>query len=431
MPEERKIQNSETLAVSELRKTALEIAEAGLWAIDTDSAIRKSVSLDGNKLTVAGDEFNLEEIGRIFVVGIGKCSLEAAGALEAILGDKIAGGIVVDVRDGKLGKIKTYTGTHPFPSEKNVGATKEIIRMISGLKPDDLVIFVVSGGGSTLLCQPPNFTYREEESLLRCLFKVGADIREVNTIRKHMSLARGGYLAKYAYPAKVVSIIFSDIPGENLEFVASGPTALDTTTAADARKIFEKYARDKKCGVFPDYFIETPKEEKYFEKVRNVVIVSNEVALESMASRAKSQRFKVSIYPIGLKGEAKEIGKRIAEELNRLGAGHALLYGGETTVAVDNGGRGGRNLELALSALCFIKEGQILVSVASDGRDNTDFAGAIADTITEEHAVKLKLEPDKYLASHSSYDFFERTGDYIFTGDTGSNVADFVIALHQ
>ena len=203
-----KIQNFGELVQNDLRKKALAVAEAGLEAIDTRKIIRDTVVLTEEKLTIKGKDFLLASVGRIFVVGVGKCSLDAAGALEEILGSRISGGIVADIREGSLARIKYYQATHPFPSEENIRITSEIIKLLSGLEENDLVVFIVSGGGSTILCQPPGLDYQDEAAVLDRLIRSGTEIQEINTLRKHMSLARGGHLAKYAYPARVVSLIF-------------------------------------------------------------------------------------------------------------------------------------------------------------------------------------------------------------------------------
>ena len=236
-----KIKNFSEVGITTLRRNSLEIIAAGLNAIDTEFAIKNNVQLQGEILAIKEETIALDGINNIFVVGIGKCALSAARALEEILGERLTGGIAIDVRDGELKKIKTFKGDHPYPSLKNVEVTNAIMTLISKLKINDLVIFVISGGGSTLLCQPTNFKYEAEIKLMGYLFKKGADIFEINTIRKHISLARGGQLAKYAYPANIVSLIFSDVPGDNLEFIASGPTVRDTTTIEDAKKILQKY----------------------------------------------------------------------------------------------------------------------------------------------------------------------------------------------
>ncbi|MFH0712680.1 MAG: DUF4147 domain-containing protein [Candidatus Jorgensenbacteria bacterium] len=437
-----KIKNSKALAVSPTRERLLQIAEAGLEAIDTERVVAEKIGLRGNELKIGDRFFDLEQGKRIFVVGVGKCSLEAAGALQKVLKDKITDGVVIDLRKGKLEKIRTFSGTHPLPTEENVSATKEVIKLLEKSEKDDLIIFLISGGGSTLLCQPKEHTCAAEAELIKCLYSGGATIEEVNTVRKHISLARGGNLAKYAYPSEVVALIFSDVPGNDLSFVASGPTVPDATTVGDAERILTKYKAWENCGISQNSLIETPKEKKYFERVSNILFVSNKIALEAMAAEAEKLGYAPAIRSSNLQGEASEVGKNLVEELHRAASGMILLYGGETTVVLWQGGPpqwgearptglGGRNQELALSALRFIESGEAVVALASDGEDNTDMAGAICDKITREKAKEKGLKPEKYLEEHDSYNFFAASGDQISTGKTGSNVSDLIIALKE
>lgn len=423
-----KIKNFKELAVTGLRKAALEIAEAGLEAIDTEKAVKRGVVLDGEILKIKDKEFNLAGFERVFVVGVGKCALEAGRALEEILGDRLMNGIVLDIHSGSLRKIRTFVGSHPFPTTDNVNATAEIIQLLSSLTGKDFVIFVISGGGSTLLCQPQNLICQDEKDILRCLFNAGANIGEINTIRKHLSLARGGYLAEYAYPASSVALMFSDIPGGATEFIASGPTVKDTTTVDDARRVLEKYEVERITGLKIEP-LETPKEGKYFEKVANILFLDNMMALEAMAAKAKGLGFSAKIRTNVLDGEAREAGEKIAFDLNNAEGKTVILYGGETTVSIKSAGKGGRNQEVILGALEKIGENQLILSLASDGRDNTDFAGALCDKITSEKAARIGLKPEEFLKNNDSYAFFEKVGDYILTGDTGSNVSDLIIAI--
>ncbi len=426
-----KIKNFKKIAASEEREKFLKIIEAGLEAIDTKKAISGGIKIEKGKLLIYNHSFSLKNAEKIIVVGIGKCSLEAGAALEKIFGKKITGGIVLDVHEGELKKIKTYTGDHPLMSPRNVDATKKIIELLSGLTEKDLVIFVISGGGSALLCQPKSFTCFEESSVVDALIHSGANIYEMNTVRKHLSLARGGFLAKYAYPARVVSLIFSDVIGDNLEFIASGPTVKDTTTLDEARLVLEKYKIYEKLGTKPLNLIETPKDDKYFERVRNILFVSNQTALDAMSEKALELNYTPRICKNNLSGEARVVAKEIIDELSLESKGTVLLYGGETTVKIKGRGKGGRNQELSLSGLRYIKDNQIIASVASDGRDNSENAGGICDIITKEKVKKSDLDIEKYLKDNNSFEFFMETGDFIKTGDTGSNVADIVIAINN
>ncbi len=426
-----KIQNFQQLATTGLRDSALRIAEAGLAAIHTSSAVRSAVSFKDGTLRAGEEVLELQPDARLIVVAVGKCALEAANALEEILGDRISTGVVIDVHPGELRRLRTFSGDHPFPSERNVSATKELITVLQGLSEKDVVLAVVSGGGSTLLCQPQNHTCLEERKFLECLFRGGATIEEINTVRKHTSVARGGWLAQYAYPARVASLIFSDVPGDKEEFVASGPTVLDKTTIKDAEEVLERYRVRETCGLEKMELMETPKEEKYFKKAKNILVVSNHLALLAMAKAAGELGFAAKVETSEMRGEARQEGEKIAKSIAAAPAKSAFLYGGETTVTVKGAGRGGRNRELALGALTGIGGGELVLSLASDGRDNGPSAGALCDMMTKEKAAKLGLTAESFLAENNSEEFFQKTGDEILTGDTGSNVSDLAIALKE
>ncbi|MDO8504727.1 MAG: DUF4147 domain-containing protein [Candidatus Liptonbacteria bacterium] len=427
-----KIKNFDSLAVTPLRRAALIIAEAGLEAIDTEKVVRGQVRIEGDTLHIGGEIASLKDIGRIVVITVGKCALDAAVVLEKVLGDRLTRGVALYIGSyTKLEKIVGIKGTHPFPSEDNVRGATTIVESLGGLSENDLVIFVISGGGSTLLCLPDKGGYAEEGMILKTLTKEGVTIQEVNVVRKHISLARGGYLAKYAYPARVVSLIFSDVPGDGIQFVASGPTVKDTTTISDAEAILAKYNVLKQCGLEKCGLAETPKEDKYFEKVRNIVAVSNKEALDAMAAKALELGFASSIRDYSLSGEAEAVGLRIAGELNKEAPKTALFYGGETTVTVSGRGRGGRNLELVFSALDQVGEGGLVMSIASDGRDNGEFAGAISDILTKQAVLDKRVDRDAVLKENNEYPTFEEIGHYLVTGDTGSNVSDLIIAIKE
>ncbi|MFA6364918.1 MAG: DUF4147 domain-containing protein [Candidatus Paceibacterota bacterium] len=424
-----KIKNFHDLAVNRIREVALMIAETGLEAIDTEAVMEKRVVLQGDVLSIQGKYISLAPIKRIFVVGAGKCSLDAAKVLERVLGERLTGGIVIGIDDTQLKKIKTFRGTHPFPSAANIEATAELIHFLSGMTEHDLVLFVISGGGSTLLCQPPSgITYENEARALKILFEKGATIEEINTLRKHLSSARGGFLAQYAYPARIISLAFSDVPGNKIELIASGPTVKDETMVDDARRILEKFDMEKELKLSLP-LIETPKDEKYFTNVWNTTVVSNEIALAAMAEKAKELGFTPIIRTSTLSGEAREIGEHIVKELHEAPSRSVFLYGGEPTVTVTKPGKGGRGLELVLSALQSIIPGELVLSLASDGRDNCDFAGALCDIMTKEKALTFGLDAAKCLKENMSYYFFEHEFDYLMTGTTGSNVSDLLVGV--
>jgi len=423
------IKNYLKLAVNPLRRAALNIAEAGLLSIDTRNVVKKNVSVKGKFLFLAKEKIDLNKIGKIVVAGAGKCVFEAAAEIEKILGNRIDDGAIICPSGGKLRKIKVFKGDHPLPSKRNVEATRHLLKLLSGLKKEDLVIFLVSGGGSTLLCQPRNLTYKDEARIFNHLTRAGVDIKKLNIVRKHLSLARGGQLAQVVYPAKVISFLFSDVIGDDFGFIASGPMVLDKTTIKDAERVIREFGVEKVCGKIMKGLMETPKDKKYFKNVKNFLIVSNKLALDAMKSAAEKSGLKAKVITSSLSGEAKDAGGKIAGKLHK--AKGVLLYGGETTVTIGGSGKGGRNMELALSALRFLKDDELVLTLASDGRDNSDFAGAICDKKTKEKAVKYKLDIGKYLKENNSYIFFKKTKDNLITGETGSNVADLIIAIKK
>ncbi len=427
------ISNTKELSLNLLREKALAIAEAGLSALDSSIVIRNSLKLENNNIYVGDKIFPILASSKLIVIGVGKCAINAVSEVEKILGDHITSGIVLDVHENttcKFKKIKCITGSHPTPTEKNVVATKEIVAMLSDLTPSDLVLFIISGGGSALLCLPEEGSvYLDESLIVSELFRVGASIKELNTLRKHISLARGGYLAKYAYPAHVVSLIFSDVPGNDINFISSGPTVKDMTTIVDAEAVLSKYQILKKCNILHCGLIETPKDEKYFSNVYNYLVLSNEHALKAMSLKAKSLGLRPSIQDTKMVGEAKVVGERIAKEISQADEGRVLLYGGETTVVIHGHGRGGRNQELALGALKNIQTDTLVLSLASDGKDNGPYAGAIMDREILENSNSKGLDSQIFFAENNVSEFFEQSGGLLKTGDTGSNVSDLIIAI--
>lgn len=424
------IKNFEALAISPLRKQALLIAESGFAAIQTKRAVHSQVTYHAarDRLTVMGHEYALGGVEKVVVVGFGKAAFEAASALYEILDSRITCGYVLDLSGGSRGSLTCTIGTHPFPTVVNVEATKQMVEVLRGLSEKDLVLCVVSGGGSSLLCYPYNMTCEIETRIVQTLMKHGATIEELNTVRKHISQVKGGKLAEVAYPAQIINFIFSDVPGDDPALVASGPTLPDRSTIADARAVLEKYNVLDLCSMPSCELIETPKDEKYFARVTTHVLVSGHTALEVMKAKAEDLGFRARVYKTAYSGEARELGPEFVRETK---VGECLLAAGESTVTVKVDGKGGRNLEMALAALEVVSEDQVFIAFDSDGFDNTDFAGAIVDNATLQNARRAGLDPTRELQSNSSYLFFERVGDYISTGLTGSNVADLIISLKQ
>ncbi|MFA6585601.1 MAG: DUF4147 domain-containing protein [Candidatus Paceibacterota bacterium] len=423
---ERLIKNFDDLATTENRKIALEIIEAGLGAINTSKVISSLVSLTGDVLSVAGKKFDLTKYKNIKVVGFGKSSCEGALAIEKILGARITSGAVIGLQKADCKYIETFAGTHPKPSEENIKAGEKIYEIINGSKEDDLIIVLVSGGGSSLLCYPES-EYKEGARLYDAFLKSGKTITEINTVRKHLSLFKGGGLAKIAYPATIVGLIFSDIPGNDFKNVASGATYKDDTTIEDAQKIII----ENNLGEFN--LIETPKEDKYFENVFNFILVSDKTAVDAMAQKSREFNLGVNILSTELYDEVDEaLGKIFKDKSDS----SVVLAAGEPRIVVKKeAGKGGRSLHMALSVVAkklINKEdfmNSVFISFASDGMDNSDAAGAIVDKNTIEKIEKLNLNVDDALERFDSYPVFEKSGDMIMTGPTGANVSDLMLLL--
>jgi len=423
------IKNFDQLATSPLRRQALSIAEAGFEAVNTTQAILREFKYDTKKqrLVIQNKKYDLSRYRKIICLGIGKAALEAVTALNEILKDKISAGYVIDLKEGDLGsKIISRAGTHPYPSEENLKYTKELLSLVEGLGKEDLVICVISGGGSALLCCPYEISVEEKADIFKVLTKQGATIRELNTVRKHLSLVKGGQLAKIIYPATCLSLIFSDVPGDDIGMVASGPTVKDSTTSRDAQNILQRYQVLEKVGLPVCKLVETPKEDRYFEKVHNFLLVSAKQALEAMKNKAEDFGFETRIFSNHFQGEARALGRQV---IGAAALHQCLLGAGESTVTIIGCGKGGRNQEMALGALSVVADNQVLLCLASDGYDNTEVAGAIVDSSTQSKAKALGLNPEIYLNNNDSFHFFEAMDDLVETGLTGSNAADFFVCL--
>jgi glycerate 2-kinase len=420
------IKNFSSLASTPLRRDALALLESGLAAVATRPAVRALVKRRGDALSIGNRTYDLNAFGNVYVIAIGKSAFDAGAELEDILGPKLTDGLVLDVKGGKLKRLTSRVGTHPFPSLTNMKATGEIIALLKHVEADDLVIVVVSGGGSALLCWPSELSCTDLTLVTKELMRRGAAIREINTFRKHVSEVQGGQLAALAHPAQVVSLIFSDVPGDDLSMVASGPTFLDDTTAEDARQVLEKYRLMEACRLPSCNLKETPKDPVLFRNVRNVLAVSARQAVKAMEVEAKKRGYRVRVLSTALAGEAREVGKKMAEMVR---PGEALLACGETTVTIEGSGKGGRNQELALGALAHLPEGALVLSCDSDGVDHVPVAGALVDAATSEKAARKGLDPAAFLTENDPYPFFQKVGDHVKTGITGLNVADLMLAM--
>lgn len=396
------------------------------------------------------EKYNKHGFKKLIVIGAGKASVKMALAVEAKLSELIDEGMIITTygQGAKLKKIKVYESGHPLPDRNGLKATAELINLLKQLDKNTLVLFLLSGGGSSLLVSPAReITLADKIKTIELLLKSGADIVEMNTVRKHLSNVKGGLLAKIAYPATMISFIISDVLNDRLDVIASGPASPDPSTFSDALKIIEKYnllnrlpvkilSHIKKGiqGVIP----ETPKKnDRIFKNVRNIIIANNKIALESAKKCAEVYGCDAKIITHSLSGEAKIAGEKLAVmAIDHLRKARkkplCLISGGETTVQVRGAGKGGRNQELALAFAQKIAgiKGIALLSAGTDGIDgNTDSAGAIVDGDTIPIAERLGLNPQKYLENNDSYNFFKQAGGLFITGPTGTNVMDVQVVL--
>ncbi|MEY2664388.1 MAG: hypothetical protein RIT04_196 [Candidatus Parcubacteria bacterium] len=418
--------NFTTLATNKNRKDALDIVQAGLNAINTRRIIREAFSLSGNTLTIRGNVFNLDQFKSLHVIGFGKAVCEAVSEIDAILGEHIDGGITISTESGTCETVDIYEGSHPMPSEHNVLISKKIIDLSEKLQKDDLVLVISSGGGSSLLCWPPE-ECEDGKRLYAEFLKTGGSISELNTVRKHISSIKGGGLAKALYPAHVVGLVFCDVPGGVYADVASGPTYLDTTTIADAQAIISKYS----LGSYE--LKETPKDSMYFEKVLNIPMVSNQTALDAMKVRAQELGFEATIAGNDMYGTPTEVCKHMNQSARTLLSDKkVVIAGGEPSLHVpEKHGKGGRNQFVALTFAQNITSGQVFISIGSDGKDNTLAAGAIVDSETSMKIKKAGFDLKQTLENFDSYPALEACGDLIITGSTGANVSDIMLLLED
>jgi glycerate-2-kinase len=423
-----------------------------LAVADPGRMIRKCLRLQGDVLHVDNLQFPLKDYRRIFVIGGGKASGHMAEEVEKLLRNWITRGLVI-IPDylqpkPKGRRIEYQTATHPIPTRKGLEAVLAMLRLVENVSRDDLVIVLVSGGGSSLMPLPvEGIGLNDEARVTSLLLKSGASIEEINTVRKHLSQIKGGRLAERLYPATALTLIISDVVGDRIDAIASGPTAPDPTTYHDSENVLKKYdlwsqipetARtvitDGLSGSIPD----TPKRNcKVFKRVHNVIVGNNRPSCLAAASVLTKAGYRTEVLCIQISGEAREAGRilgSVARDIRDNGlpypAPAALVAGGETTVTVRGKGRGGRNQELALAAAVKISgsEGIVVGSFATDGIEGrTDAAGAVVDGSTITRGLKLGMDPDEYLRNNDSYRYFSKLNDLVITGPTGTNVNDITI----
>lgn len=449
---EQLINNGETQRSRRGRELALESLEAALNAADPREIIKSKVALKDCKLEVDGCSLDVRQFKNIYVIGGGKASGSMAEALEQVLDRRITDGLVNVLHESrnKTEIIKLHGANHPIPDEAGVEGTRRMLEIAEGATADDLIICLISGGGSSLMPLPRgDITLADKRQITDALLKSGATINEVNTVRKHVSDFKGGWLAKKAYPATILNLILSDVIGDPLDFIASGPTVPDSTTFDEAVAVLKKYdlwakapssirklLSDGEKGLVP----ETPKAgDEVFKKVYNVVVGNNRLATQAACGSLRSAGLSTLMLTAMLEGEARQVGTvlaSIAREVtvsgNPVPMPAGMVAGGETTVFVVGKGIGGRNQEIALAAAMKLGglDGVLLASISTDGVDGpTDAAGAVVDGQSLARAKQNGLAPEKFLADNDSYHFFSKLGDLIFTGPTGTNVNDVSVIV--
>ncbi len=440
------------MKTAELRKAAERIFDAAVRAVDPAEAIRRHMRREGSRLSIGPDSVDLDKVRQVVVVGLGKAGASMAGATEEILGDRISRGLVV-TKYGHVQPTKTirlHEAGHPVPDDAGIAGAQAILDHVKGLTADDLVLVLISGGGSALTPAPVGgITLAEKQALTKSLLACGADIREMNTLRKHISRIKGGQLARAAAPARVFTLILSDIVGDPLDAIASGPTVPDPRTYADALGILDKYRiRGEIPASIRTYLeagaagqqAETPKpDDPLFGRVKSVMVASNIQALEAAEGEARRLGLTPLILSSFIEGETREVARMhaaLAMEVRASGrpiaAPACIITGGETTVTLKGKGKGGRNQEFALAAGLDIAgmRDVVIFSAGTDGTDGpTDAAGAVVDGSTVERAKSLGLNPRAALDGNDAYPFFEKLGDLVITGPTRTNVMDVRLVL--
>ncbi len=451
------IQNKEKLLTEKnkkARKICLEVIEHALKKVNPRKQIRKNFQSSKEKLKIYGRTLNLKNIENIYVIGAGKASHEMGKEIENQLSDRIEKGIIITKHGYKkesLKKIETLEGGHPLPDENCLAGTRKILEILKNVGEKDLVINLISGGGSALLSLPENSISLENlKKTTKLLIECGATIDEINTVRKHTSQVKGGKLGQKIAPARMISLIISDVVGDKLNTIASGPTVPDSTTFKDANKVLENYSLLKKIPKSVRNHIErgksgeikeTPKEEDFRNiNSKNIIISNNDKATEVAAEKGKKLGLNTLILSRMIEGESKEVGKAhagILQDIKRtntpLNPPAIIISGGETTVKIEKSkGKGGPNQEFVLGAARKISglEGVAVASVDTDGSDGpTSIAGGIVDGETERLLSEKGLGIEDVLDSHDSKSALEKVNGTIITGPTGTNVNDLRVGV--
>jgi len=430
---------------AEPREAAAAIWRAALAAGDVAPLIRRHLRVDGRILKAGPLHLDLDRVRRILVLGAGKAGAAMAASAETVLGGRVSGGFVV-VKDGyrvATACVEVVEAGHPVPDARGVAASARVLELATSATADDLVLFLVSGGGSALTPAPaPPVTLEEKQALTRLLLAAGATINELNAVRKHLSRFKGGLLARAAAPATVLTLALSDVIGDPLDVIASGPTAPDPTTYADAlavldhRGVLEGAPRaivERLRAGAGGALAETPKPgDPVFARVTNLVIGNNALVADAAAAEAERRGYRPHVLTRALQGEARDTARDLVARARALPAPAALIAGGETTVTVRGRGRGGRCQEFALAAALALEAGESLVVLAAgtDGTDGpTDAAGGVVDAATLVRGRAAGADAARALADNDAHAFLRAAGACIVSGPTNTNLLDLYLIL--
>lgn len=433
------------------RTLALAALEAALHAIEPARLIRRTLRVRDSRLEIGSWSEHLSRIGRLCIVGAGKAAGGMAQACEERLSSRIEDGIIVLPQGAplpKLRRIRVLRAPHPVPDESALQAADAITAVVRGLQKQDVVLCLLSGGASALVVRPrAGLSLADKRHVIVALLQAGASIGELNTVRKHLSEVKGGGLARLAAPARLVSLLLSDVVGDRPDVIASGPTVPDPTTFADAIRVLRAYSlwagassrvRQLLLHGLAGRVSETPKpNDRIFARSHVVIVGNNGTACRAALGTLRRHGATAKLISTSLEGEARVVGKSLAARAHRAAVmfrrgrqPRAWVLGGETTVQLRGSGRGGRNQELALAAAIGLEgaRGCVVAALGTDGIDGpTDAAGAIADGTTVARARTLGLNPHRYLRRNDSHCFFAKLSDLIRTGPTGSNVGDVIV----
>jgi glycerate 2-kinase len=445
------IENGKTEHIRECRAKTIDCIEHTINAVEPKQLVKRNIKVENGFLHIDGNSFELSKFKHIYVVGGGKASGRMAQAIEEIIGDHLTAG-VVNIPHGLTQKtriIELNQASHPIPDEAGVRGTSRMLQLAEQACESDLIISLISGGGSSLMSLPiEGITLSDKRAITDLLLKSGASIAEINIVRKHLSTIKGGWLAKKAFPATVLNVILSDVIGDPLDAIASGPTVPDPSTFLQAKRVLEKYhllssapfsVREVLSKGERGLLEETPKAGDFaFKKVYSKIIGNNKTAILAAVDYFYSKELNTLLMAKKMVGEARDVGLSLANlannvlDLQFIPKPLGVILGGETTVTVRAKGLGGRNQELALSAALHLRTDKesVIASFSTDGIDGpTDAAGAIVDSYTLKEAKNRGLDPEMFLKGNNSYPFFSKLGDLIFTGATGTNVNDISLIV--